>query len=92
MLSGHWFPPHYRCPDWQIHAELIVYQTFISSCSQTCLDVDTLLLYCIVVPILIIVSVISCFVLLRAVAGHSLADCKHRAVRFIGGFRQQRPR
>ena len=52
----------------------------------------TLLLYCIVVPILIIVSVISCFVLLRAVAGHSLADCKHRAVRFIGGFRQQRPR
>ena len=29
VVSGHWFPPHYRCPDRQIHAELIVYQTLI---------------------------------------------------------------
>ena len=49
----------------------------------------TLLVYCIVVPKFDIVSVISCFVLLLVVAGHSLADCKHRAERFIGGFRQQ---
>ena len=88
VLSGHWFPPHYRCPDWQIHAGCIVYQTLVlfmvSNLTGSCYIISKL--YC--CPHFDIVSVIPCFVLLPAVAGHSLADCRHRAERFIGDFRQ----
>ena len=84
MLSGHRFPPHYHCLDCQT---LATYQTLVLFMFPH-LAGSGYIIY-IAVP-----TVISYFVLFLslAVPGHSPVDREHTAERFIGGFRQQRPR